>query len=135
MVEKLAVAPWQTVAFAGPDAVVLALTVSVAAVVLALPQALVKTARYLLPLCDVLAVKLSVVLVAPEMFVKGPPVLTCHCTVGAGLPLEAAVKLTGAPSHAVVSLGFVVTVGAVLTGSVAAVVVAVPPELVNTARY
>ena len=44
----------------------------------------------------------KVVLVAPEMlppllrFEKEPPplVLTCHCTVGAGVPLAVAVKLT-----------------------------------------
>jgi hypothetical protein len=35
----------------------------------------------------------NVVLVAPEMLVKPEPVLTCHCTVGAGLPLAAAVKV------------------------------------------
>jgi hypothetical protein len=36
----------------------------------------------------------NVVLVAPPMLMKGPPVLTCHCTVGAGVPLAVAVKLT-----------------------------------------
>jgi len=35
----------------------------------------------------------KVVLVAPPMLVKPEPVLTCHCTVGAGVPLAAAVKL------------------------------------------
>jgi hypothetical protein len=41
----------------------------------------------------------NVVLVAPEMSLKEPPpfVLSCHCTVGAGLPLAAAVKLALVP--------------------------------------
>ena len=77
----------------------------------------------------------NVVLVAPGMFANGPPVLTCHWTVGAGLPLAAAVKVAVPPSHTVWLAGLVVTLGAVLTVSVAAVVVAVPELLVNTARY
>ena len=49
VVEKSAFAPWQTVWFAGVVADVLAFTVSVAAVVVAVAHALVNTARYLLP--------------------------------------------------------------------------------------
>src|SRR6185503_20264582 len=72
----------------------LALTVNVA-VVCALPAALVKVARYRLPLWPVLAVKLSVFEVARGISVKEtPPLLeTLHCTVGAGLPLADAVNV------------------------------------------
>lgn len=55
--------------------------------------------------------------------------------MGLGSPLAAAVKLAIVPSHTVVSPGFVLTAGAVLTVNVAAVVVAVLHELANTARY
>ena len=77
------------------------LTVNVAALVVALPPAFVNTARYWLPFCDALAVKLSVVLVAPGISEKGPPVLTCHCTVGAGEPVPDAVKVAVWPSQTV----------------------------------
>src|SRR5437868_1041770 len=70
------------------------------------------------------------------MSVKVVPlsVETCHCTVGVGLPEAAAVKVT-LPAQMACDTGLVVTVAAVLTVSVAAVVVAVPHEFVNTARY
>ena len=63
--------------------------------------------------------------------------LTCHCTVGAGVPEAAAVKLTDVPALTVWLLGLVVTTGGaeVTTVNVAAVVVAVLAELVKTARY
>ena len=64
-----------------------------------------------------------------------PSVDTCHCTVGVGLPEAAAVNVAVAPAVTVAFAGCVVTVGAKSTVSVAAVVVAVPCELVNTARY
>ena len=64
-----------------------------------------------------------------------PSVLTSHWTVGAGLPTAAAVRDTCPPESATWLVGFVVTTGAVATVSVAAAVVAVPFELVNTARY
>ncbi len=81
---KLAVVPEQTVVFEG--LVVTAgrvSTVSVAAVVLAEPQASVKTARYCLVLSPAAAVNERVVLVAPGMLlnVAPPSVETCHCTV------------------------------------------------------
>ena len=41
-----------------------------------------------------------------------PLVLTSHCTVGVGLPLAAAVKVTVLPVLTVWLAGFVVTVGA-----------------------
>ena len=62
------------------------------------------------------------------MFVKEPPpfVDTCHWMVGVGEPEKAAVKVTFPPTQVlVVDAGLVVTAGAVLTVSVAAVVVAV----------
>jgi hypothetical protein len=108
--------------------------VKVAAVVVAVLQLFVNTARYWLPLTETLTVTFSDVLVAPEMSLKDAPplVLTCHCTVGAGLPLAAAVKVT-VPLLAVCDTGFVVTIGAELTLSVA-LCVAVPhaPPVVTT---
>jgi hypothetical protein len=91
-------------------------TVSVAAVVVpAVPTPFEKTAWYWLPFMDaVTAVSVSVVEVAPLIFVNAPPpVLTCHCAVGAGLPLAAAVNITLDPAVTVWLAGFVVTAGAV----------------------
>lgn len=115
------------------------LTVSVAAVVLTVPRLFVNTARYWFPFCEALVVKVRVVEVAPDRLlnVAPPSMLTCHCTVGVGVPLAAAVKLTLAPAVTVWLVGLVVTTGgagAELTVKVAAVVVALPTELVNTAR-
>ena len=75
-------------------------TVRVAAVVVTLPDALVNTAWYWFPLMDaVVLVIVSVAELAPATSLNAPPfVLTCHCTVGAGLPLAAAVKLAVCPS-------------------------------------
>src|SRR5882672_7279422 len=66
-----------------------------------------------------------------------PSVLTCHCTVGVGEPVAAAVKVAVWPAVTVWFVGWVVIVGSVgeFTVSVAALVVAVPAEFVNTARY
>ena len=52
------------------------------------------------------------VLVAPEMLLKvePPSMLTCHCTVGVGLPLAAAVKVAVWPAVTVWLAGWVVTV-------------------------
>ena len=77
-----------------------AFTVSVAAVVVAVPALFVNTARYWFPLCDKAVVKLSVVEVAPEMLLNVAPlfVLTSHCTVGVGEPVAAAVKLAVWPA-------------------------------------
>ena len=48
------------------------------------------------------------------MFVNVVPplVLTCHCTVGVGLPLAAAVNVTGCQRRCVWLVGLVVTTGA-----------------------
>jgi hypothetical protein len=104
------------------------------------PTEFVNTARTCSPFCAaVTEVSVSVVEVAPEMFVNVelPAGADCHCTVGVGLPEAAAVQVTVCPTRAGCGEqpGCVVTAGTVLTVSVAAVVVAVPPELVNTARY
>ena len=74
-------------------------TVRVAAEVVALPNVFVNTARYWFPFCTAVAVNDNVVDVAPATLanVKPPSVLTCHCTVGAGVPVAAAVKLAVLP--------------------------------------
>ncbi len=56
----------------------------------------------------------SVVLVAPLMLlnVLPPSVLTCHCTVGVGVPLADAVNETLAPAVTVWLLGLPVMTGA-----------------------
>jgi len=112
-----------------------ACTVNVAAVVDVLPAAFVNTALYWFPFCDAVVAKLKVVVVALATFVNVVPpfVLTCHCTVGAGDPVAAAVKVAVAPATTVTFAGFVVIAGSVFTVSVAAVVVADPCAFVNTA--
>ena len=79
-----------------------AFTVSVAAVVVAVPAAFVNTARYWFPFCDEAVVKPRMVEVAPapETLLKfaPPSVFTCHCTVGAGEPVAAAVKVAVWPA-------------------------------------
>jgi hypothetical protein len=62
-------------------------------------------------------------------------VLTCHCTVGAGDPVAAAVNVAVAPANTETFVGFVVITGKVFTVSVAAVDVADPCVFVNTASY
>ena len=72
------------------------LTVKSAALEVAVLAALVKTARYWLLFCEaVVAGTVSVVLVAPPISNQEPPpvVLTCHWTVGAGVPPAAALKV------------------------------------------
>src|SRR5947207_1566752 len=88
-----------------------------------------------MPAVTLLSVK--VVEVAPlTLFQVLPPlVLTCHCTVGAGLPLAAAVKVAVLPAWSEGRRGGVVIVGGGLTVSVAALVVALPTLLVKTASY
>ena len=113
-------------------------TVRVAAVVVAVPAEFANTARYRLPFCDKVVVKLRVVEVAPETLlnVTPPSVLTCHCTVGVGEPVAVAVKVAVCPAVTVWFVGCVLIAGGVaFTVSVAAAVVAAPAEFVNTARY
>jgi hypothetical protein len=113
-------------------------TVSVAAVLVAELTLFVNTARYWLPFCPaVTATTDNVAEVAPEIFVNVVPpfVLTCHCTVGVGDPLAAAVNVAVAPALTVAFAGLVVIAGAEFTVSVAAAVVAELTLFVNTARY
>ena len=116
-------------------------TVRVAALVVAVPTLLVNTAWYSSPFWAVVVLlRVRVVLVAPGMSLKvePPSVLTCHCTVGVGLPLAAAVKVAVWPAVTVWLAGWAVIEGAnwaVVTVRVAALVVAVPTLLVNTAWY
>jgi len=90
-----------------------AFTVSVAAVVVAVPAEFVNTARYWFPFCDNAVVKLNVVEVAPETLlnVPLPAVLICHCTVGVGEPVAAAVKVAVWPAVTVWFVGCMVIVG------------------------
>ena len=111
------------------------MTLRVAAAVFVLPQSFEKTARYVLPFCALVAVNDSVVFVAPGMLLNPLPELTCHCTVGAGDPLAAAVNVAVPPSHTSTLTGLVSTDGPVLTVNVAAAEVSLPPAFVNTARY
>src|SRR4029077_12372922 len=68
---------------------------------------------YRFPFCDEAVVKLSVVEVAPETLlnVTPPSVLTCHCTVGVGEPVAAAVKVAVWPAVTVWFVGCTVMVG------------------------
>ena len=88
-------------------------TVRLAAVVVAEPSELVNTARNSSPESARAAVPVSVVAVAPEMFVnvEPPSVDTCHCTVGFGVPEPAAVNEYGCAAGTVVSCGCWVTCG------------------------
>jgi hypothetical protein len=94
-----------------------AVTVSVAGCVVAEPLGLVNTASYSVP--DTAVVVAGVVYVsevAPAIGVKplAPGACDSHCTVGAGLPLAAAVNVAVAPASTVVPTGCVVTAGATL---------------------
>src|SRR6266496_3664183 len=90
------------------------ITVNVAALEVALPAELLNTAWYRLPFCDKLAVNVSVVEVAPAISLKlrPPSVLTCHWTVGGGVPVAAAVNEAVCPAVIVRLDGDVVTAGA-----------------------
>ena len=77
------------------------MTVSVAALLVAVPAELVNTASYLLPLsASVVLATVSVSDVAPVIGVNvaPPSVETCHCTVGVGVPDAAAVNVAVAPT-------------------------------------
>jgi hypothetical protein len=84
--------------------------------------------------CDALTVKLNGLLVAPGMLVNPPPLLACHCSVGAGVPLAVAVNDTTAPVQALALSGSVVTLGLLIVKAATAEVV-LPQVLENTARY
>src|SRR5439155_12502765 len=94
-------------------------------------------ARPFLPSSAAPALKVSVELVAPaiSLNVTPPSVLTCHWTVGAGLPLAAALKLT-LPGHTVWLDGFNVTSGPLSRVKVAALLATLATHrLLNRARY
>ena len=79
-----------------------ALTVRMAALLVALPAVLVKTARYWFPLCDAVTPGMVRGLaVAPVMLdqVEPPLVLTCHWMPGAGEPEAAALKAASVPGQ------------------------------------
>ena len=86
-------------------------------------------------LCETLAVKLNGLLVAPGILVNPLPLLACHCNVGTGNPLPAAVNDTTAPAQTFVLTGFVLTAAAILIVSVATAEVVLPQALANTVRY
>ena len=75
--------------------------------------------------------------VAPEILLKVFPasVLTCHWTVGGGLPLAVALNVTFCPNETLWLVGLFVIVGVVNNVSVAGVVVTWPCEFVKTASY
>ena len=84
-------------------------------------------------LCEALAVKLYGLLVAPGMLVNVLALFACHCSVGTGVPLAAAVNDTTVPVQALVLSGSVVTRGLLIV-SVATAEVVLPQVLENTAR-
>src|SRR2546428_499820 len=110
------------------------LIVSVATLEVVLPQVLENTARNWLLLCETLAVKLYGLVVAPGMLVNPPPLLACHCSDGAGVPLAAAVNDTTVPVQALVLSGLVLTIGLLIV-SVATLEVVLPQVVEDTARH
>ena len=109
---KVAVAPASTDTFVGFVVIEGSVfTVSVAAVVVAVPCVFVKTASYVFPVCAAVVVKLKVVEVAPATAVNPLPEFTIHCTVGVGVPLAAAVNVAVPPAVTVRFVGLVVTTG------------------------
>ena len=85
-------------------------------------------------LCERLTVKLNGLLVAPGILVNPLPLSACHCNVGAGVPLAAAVNDTTVPVQALVLSGSVVTRGLLIVKAATAEVT-LPQVLENTARY
>lgn len=132
---KLAKSPSHTVSLRGFEVIVVGeLIVNVAAVVVALLQEFVKTARYCCITCtgkgDVET--FNVVLVALGISLHVDPNSSCHCTLGAGLPDAAAVRATDEPPQTVELDGLVVTAGTVLTVSVAGVEMTDVPHAFDT---
>src|SRR5271166_5355094 len=115
-------------------------TVSVAALLVALPAAFVNTARYSSPFSETVASAIvSLSEVAPSTSVHVLPLFVeiSHCTLGVGNPEPAASKTALWPSSTVVLAGCSVTDGAFWTVSVAALLIASlggVPSL-KTARY
>ena len=135
---KVAVAPAVTIAFAGcvvmDGAAAAELTVSVAAVLVALPALFVTTHRNEAPLsAEVVAGVVYEALVAPEMFA----LFRCHWYASGAVPVAATVKVAVAPAVTVAFAGCVVIDGATadeLTVRVAVFEVAAPALFVTTHR-
>ena len=85
-------------------------------------------------LWETLAAKLNGLLVAPGMLVNPPPLLACHCSTGAGVPLAADVNDTDVPAQTFVLSGSVVIRGLLIVKAATAEVT-LPQVLTNTARY
>jgi hypothetical protein len=97
---KVAAVPDKVAPFEGMRTLVVGGS-SLAAFVVAEPPPLVNTARNSLPMSELdTEVMVYVVDVAPEISlqVDPPSVEFCHCTVGDGLPLAAALKVTVPPA-------------------------------------
>ena len=79
----------------------------------------------------------SVVPVPPATLLQvlPPSVDTCHCTVGVGLPVAAAVNVAAAGAVTVTLVGFDVTTGVVLTVSAAGLLAMDPKAFVKIASY
>ncbi len=83
--------------------------------VVAVPDVLVNTARYWYPLLaagGVVMVRVGETFPARLLKVSPPSVLTCHWTVGAGVPLAAAVKVAFCPGKSLAFTGCRVIAGA-----------------------
>jgi hypothetical protein len=92
-----------------------ALTVSMAALLFALPDAFVATTRNRFPLSsELVAGVVWLAVVAPEMFVQFPPASldTCHCSAGAGTPLAVTLNVAVDPTVTVTSCGCETKAGA-----------------------
>jgi hypothetical protein len=140
---KVAVFPAVTVWLTGCVVIAGAVfTVSVAAVLVAVPSVLIASARYWLPdIAPVVPLTVKVAVAEPDTplpSVKFPKLVppfveTCHWNAGAGLPLAATVNVAAVPAVTVWFTGGVAitgAAGAALTVSVAAVLVAVPAALI-----
>ncbi len=119
---NVATAPACTLWLAGcvvtTGALVAAVTVSSAGFVAADPAVFVNTARKRVPWSACAVVNAYDTAVAPEMsaHVAPPSVLTCHRTVGAGVPDAAAVNVATAPACTLWLAGCSVTTGAACVG-------------------
>lgn len=122
------------------------MTVSVAAEVVTEPTEFANTASTWSPFWLKVVANESVVEVAPAIWVQLLPLFveTCHCTVGVGLPVAAALNVAIAPVSTDTEVGSVVMTGAETAGGAAtwgmtlrsaAGVRALPTVLVKIARY
>lgn len=115
-----------------------AVTVSLAPSLVALPAALLKTARKrLLSSASTVVGVVKLVLVVPAMGVQVSPesVLCCHWTVGDGVPVAADVNVAVAGAATVASAGCSVMLGAVCVGPVLSNgggASALPPQALRT---